>query len=129
MWTQHFGDVLVGNTVDAPTFDLPEQQGFLGPVYDVPYLAVHTSISDDKLYLLVINRHLTDDIVARVHVGGFQPQPAADVYTLNGPSVGATNESGDHEAVVITHTKISDVGTEFYYVFPAHSVTAIEVVQ
>lgn len=129
MWTQHFGDMLINNTVNSATFDMPEQYGRVGPLYDIPYLAAHTSIAGDKLYLLVINRHLTDDITTHIDIRGFQPRPVADVYTLNGPSVYATNEFGDHDTVVITHTEISDAGADFTYVFPAHSVTAIELLR
>lgn len=129
MWTQHFGDMLINNTVNCATFDMPEQYGRVGPLHGIPYLAVHTSITGDKLYLLVINRHLTHDITANIHITGFQPWSAADVYTLNGPSAYATNEFDSHDAVVITHSEVSDAGTDFTYVFPAHSVTSIELLR
>ena len=127
MWTNHFGDVLVQNTVTCDTFDVPQTYGNVGPLYDIPYLAAHTSIAGDKLYLLVINRHLTDDIATAVHIKGFIPQPHAAVYTLNGPGVESTNEYGSHDSVVITTSSISDASHDFTYVFPAHSVTVIEL--
>jgi alpha-N-arabinofuranosidase len=127
MWTQHFGGALISNTVASPTFDLPEQHGRVKPTYDIPYLSVHTSLGGDKLYLLVINRHLTDTITTTVHIAGFYPKADADVYTLNGQSYNATNESGSHDTVVITHTMISNAGKDLAVAFPAHSVTAIEL--
>lgn len=126
MWTNHFGDVLVQNAVTCDTFDNPETYGNVRPLYDIPYLAAHTSIAGDKLYLLVINRHLTDDIITAIHINGFIPQYAT-VYTLNGPSVESTNEYGSHDSVVITTSSISDASHEFTYVFPAHSVTVIKL--
>jgi len=128
LWTNHFGDVLVQNAVNwtCDTFDVPETYGNVGPLYDIPYLAAHTSIAGDKLYLLVINRHLTDDITTAIHINGFIPQPNAAVYTLNGQSVESTNEYGSHDSVVITASSISNASHDFTYVFPAHSVTAIE---
>jgi len=126
LWTNHFGDVLVQNAVTCDTFDVPETYGNVGPLYDVPYLAAHTSIAEDKLYLLVINRHLTDDITTAIHINGFFPQPNAAVYTLNGPDVESTNEYGSHDTIVIASSSISDASHDFSYVFPAHSVTVIE---
>jgi len=128
LWTNHFGDVLVQNAVTCDTFDVPETYGNVGPLYDIPYLAAHTSIAGGKLYLLVINRHLTDDITTAIHINGngFIPQYAT-VYTLNGPSVESTNEYGSHDSVVITASSISNASHDFTYVFPAHSVTVIEL--
>lgn len=127
LWTNHFGDVLVQNAVTCDTFDVPEAYDNVGPLYDIPYLAAHTSIAGGKLYLLVINRHLTDDIATAIRVNGFIPQSNAAVYTLNGPSVESTNEYGSHDSVVITASSISNASHDFTYVFPAHSVTVIEL--
>jgi len=127
MWTHHFGDVLVQNTLTSDTFDVSEAYGDIGPLQDIPYLAAHTSIAGDRLYLLVINRHLTDDITTAIHIKGFFPQANAPVYTLNGPSVESTNEYGRHDTVVIASSGISDAAPDFTYVFPAHSVTVIEL--
>jgi len=127
MWTRHFGDVLVRNDVTCDTFDVPLTYGNVGPLSGIPYLAAHTSIAGDKLYLLVINRHLADDIETAIHIDGFVPQPRATVYTLNGPSADSTNETGDHQTVTIVTSDISDASGDFTYAFPAHSVTTIEL--
>lgn len=126
MWTNHFGDVLLRNEVTCDTFDVPVAYGNVGPLYDIPYLAAHTSVAEDRLYLLVINRHLTDDIVTVIHIDGFIPHATASVHTLNGPEVESTNEEGEHDTVGIVSSHISDASGDFTYVFPAHSVTAIE---
>ena len=129
MWTSHFGDVLVRNRVASDSFDVPATYGNVGPLYDVPCLAAHSSIAGDKLYLLVINRHLTDDMPTAIHIDGFIPQPEAAVYTLNGPELESTNEHGNHDTVVIVSSGFSQASNDFTYVFPAHSVTAIELQQ
>jgi len=127
MWTNHFGDVLVQNAVTCDTFDVPETYGNVGPLYDTPYLAAHTSVAGETLYLLMINRHLTDDITTTIHINGFVPRSNAAVYTLNGPDVESTNEYGSHDTIVIASSEISDASRDFTYVFPAHSVTVIEL--
>jgi hypothetical protein len=129
MWTSHFGDVLVRNRVASDSFDVPATYGNVGPLYDIPYLAAHSSIAGNKLYLLVINRHLTDDMPTAIHIDGFIPQPEAAVYTLNGPELESTNEHGNHDTVVIVRSGFSQASNDFTYVFPAHSVTAIELQQ
>jgi alpha-N-arabinofuranosidase len=127
MWTNHFGDVLVKNTVTCDAFDSPEAHGRVGPIYNVRYLAAHASISEDRLYLLVINRHLADSIPTAIRIDGFTPQSDAAVYTLSAPSYESTNEQGSHDTVVITGSSISDTSRGFIYVFPAHSVTVLEL--
>jgi len=129
MWTNHFGDALVRNRVASDSFDVPATYGNVGPLDDVPYLAAHSSIAGDKLYLLVINRHLTDDMATAVHIDGFIPRPEAAVYTLNGPELESTNEHGNHDTVVIVRSGFSQASNDFTYVFPAHCVTAIELQQ
>jgi alpha-L-arabinofuranosidase len=64
-----------------------------------------------------------------IHIDGFIPQPEAAVYTLNGPDLESTNEHGNHDAVVIVRSGFSRASSDFTYVFPAHSVTAIELQQ
>ncbi|MCG2766799.1 MAG: hypothetical protein L6435_00230 [Anaerolineae bacterium] len=129
MWTNHFGDVLVRNAVVCDTYDVDYGYGNTGPLYDVPYLAAHTSVAGDKLYLLVINRHLADDITTTIRINGFTPQGSAEVYTLNGASFESHNEYGNHDTVAITSFGLTGVSQEFEYTFPAHSVTAVELVR
>jgi len=129
MWTNHFGDVLVEDSVACDAFDFLEAYGNVGPLYRLPYLAAHTSIAGDRLYLLVINRHLSEDVQAAIHIEGFIPVSRASVHTLNAADVESANEDGDHDAVVITASEISDASPDFCFVFPAHSVTAIELQQ
>lgn len=127
MWTKHFGDILVENTVTSDTFDVVSRYGSIAPHHEIPYLAAHTSISGERLYLLVINRHLEDDIKTAIQIKGFTPKANAFVYTLNGPSVDSTNEYGNHDTIFISSSKFFKASRNFTYKFPAHSVTVIEL--
>jgi alpha-L-arabinofuranosidase len=128
MWTRHFGDTLLQTTVRCGTFDIPRTYGNVGPLADIPYLAVHASISGEtRLYLLVVNRNLTEDVRAKISINEFAPQATGRVYTLNGPDIRATNEDGNHDTIKIKESTISALAREFAYTFPAHSVTVLEL--
>lgn len=128
MWTKHFGDTLLETNVRCDTFDVTQTYGNVEPLSGVPYLAAHASKSgNSRLYLLVINRNLTEDIETTISIQGFTPQTTGKAYTLNGPDIQATNEDGNHDAVITKATSISNISGEFTYTFPAHSVTALEL--
>ena len=128
MWTRHFGDTLLQTTVRCETFDIPATHGNVGPLEDIPYLAVHASMSNDsQLYLLVINRSLTKDVEAIISISGFMPRTTGKVYTLDGPDIHATNEDDNHDAISIRESAISNVAKEFVFTLAAHSVTVLEL--
>ena len=99
---------------------IPENHGA------VPYLSVNASKSTDgtKAYLMVLNKDMTNNITAAVSLNGASPV-SAQAWTLNGPSIDATNETAAN--VGVTYTNAGLVTNGFNFTFPAHSLTALEV--
>jgi alpha-N-arabinofuranosidase len=95
----------------------------------VPALEVVASTDEasERLTLLAINKETTANITATVVISGFIPAPTATVWTLNGEDIGSFNDAGHPTDVVTTESAITDAGERFIYVFPAHSVTLIEL--
>src|ERR1700730_466836 len=56
---------LVPTRVQAEKYDVEQGSARLPSIPDVPYLDVVAALSDDKLLLFCVNRHLTRDIPAR----------------------------------------------------------------
>ncbi|GEM_PF-2962932 len=91
--------------------------------------------ADDKLYLMVVNKHQTHALDATIDLTGFNPQATARSWVLNAPSVGAltgANINGVQVAADGTLPEIEGnaligVSQQFTRTFPAHSVTMIEL--
>lgn len=109
---------------------------FSFPNIQIPYLSVNASINEsrDKVYLIVVNKHMHENITASIELQGFplsvqrfkSNYTKADAWTLNGPSVIATNEQVKNN-VKVTHRKIGIDGSHLDVSFEPHSVTAIEI--
>lgn len=127
MFREHFGDVLVANSVDCSTFSTV-QVAKVQAMDAVPELSVCTSIdsTEANLYLIVINKQLDQDVETTIQVEGFEPYAEAHIWTLNGPSITAHNEE-DPSTVTIVPSIFEPVSTCFTYTFPAHSLTAMEL--
>jgi alpha-N-arabinofuranosidase len=126
MFTNHFGDELVSASVNSPTFNVTQQIGFVQPTNNVPYLDAVASVSNNTLYLIVINKHYSSNMQTTITVNGFVPQQDAKVYTLDGPDIESSNEYVP-DTVTITPSTFHGASGTFVYTFPAHSVTAIEL--
>ncbi len=130
MFTNYFGDTIVESVISAPP--LFDAQSFdtgsflLYPAaQDVPALNCIATTKDDKLCLMVINRYMDNDIQSQVVLNDFAPTGSARVYTLNGPSIDATNEVVA-ENVTITESTIDNASASFSFSFEKHSVTVMD---
>jgi alpha-N-arabinofuranosidase len=126
MFTSHFGDELVSASINSPTFNVTQQIGFVQPTNNVPYLDAVVSVSNNTLYLIVINKHYSNNIQTTITVNGFVPQQDARVYALDGPNIDSSNEYVP-DTVTITPSAFNGASSVFTYTFPAHSVTSIEL--
>lgn len=127
LFREHFGDILVANSLDCGTFSCV-RAAKVPAMSDVPELSVCTSIDSTgtSLYLMVVNKQLDKDVPVTIHVSGFEPQPQAHIWTLNGPSIWANNED-DPNTVTVVPSTLAPVSTSFIYTFPAHSLTVMEI--
>ncbi len=91
-------------------------------------LSISASKSRDEkiLYLIVLNKNVYEDTRATILLRDFMVSKNVNVWTLNGPSVGATNEKAP-DSVNIQHKRIELAGgSKLDYAFPAHSLTSLE---
>ena len=105
-------------------------QKFLPQVFPAaPYLSVNASRTVEsgkiKVYLMVINKHMTDNLATNINVQGLIPTKAK-AWFLNGPSVDATNEL-DPNTVSVQVKDLGAVTNGFIVSFPPHSLTALEI--
>jgi len=92
----------------------------------IPYLSVNasTSLDKSKLYLMVVNKHMTQALSPNISMLGDIPY-SAQAWVLNGSQASDTNEN--YLDVGVTYNEIGPVSNGFVYTFPAHSLTALEI--
>jgi alpha-L-arabinofuranosidase len=96
--------------------------------FSYPTLTALASLSADRstLYLVVINKHLTQDQTAEVDLSGTRVRGEATVTLLNGPAPDSV--AGEIELTESRRSIGNPIfGGGFTQVFPAHSITAIEI--
>jgi alpha-N-arabinofuranosidase len=150
LFTEHFGDQLVGSTTDAPTFD-SSAVGLVDAVRDVPYVETVASLGSQgrTLHLIVINKHFDQPVDARIELHSFFPAPQATAWTLTGSGIDAHTGTvhiqipgviwgkqaeddvnprfsyGGPGEVTLTESRITDAGERFSHRFPPLSVTCV----
>lgn len=94
----------------------------------VPYLSVNASKSKDnnKIFLMVINKNMHESITSLINIKSFPTSDRAEVWTLNGPSIYATNEK-KADNVKVTYKNIEIKNNPFEFTFEPHSLSAIEI--
>jgi alpha-N-arabinofuranosidase len=123
----HIGDLLVAHSVECGTFSTVEV-AHVPALSRVPELSVCATIdsSGDSLSLLVINRRISQDVEATIQLEGFEYQSDIDIWCLNGPSIVAHNEDNPTDVTIQASSHRLTDG-HFTHLFPAHSLTAIEL--
>lgn len=127
LYSQHFGRKSLATSINnSPTFSVPAK-GNVPYLNNVPYLTSYASRSqDDKtLYLAIVNKHSVSDMNSTIKINNASIGGQAKVYTMNGSNIHSNNNTSDQ--VKITESSINNVGTNFKYIFPAHSVTILEL--
>ena len=80
----------------------------------------------DKLTLYCVNRHLTQDIAARISISGFAAAADGLARTLSASSIYDKNDETHPEMVVPQESRVRRVGSKVNYSFRHESVTVLE---
>ncbi|MDW8289671.1 MAG: alpha-L-arabinofuranosidase C-terminal domain-containing protein [Armatimonadota bacterium] len=91
----------------------------------VPYLSAVASRRGKRLYVMLVNKHLSLPMRVEVQTQGFSPR-SATMHTLHGERVDSTNEQNP-TAVSVVRRAVGNVRRSFLVVLPAHSLTALQI--
>jgi len=133
MYKKYFGDILIDARVNGDTYDVKgylsyisrlATEGTTAQETKIPYLSVNASKSADgtRVYLMVINRHVSQGLTATVNIGGFSPQ-SVGAWILNGNALDASNT--DKTDVEVVFRGIGSFSSGNTITFPPHSLTAL----
>lgn len=127
-FTNYWGDKLLESKVTSPSFDVKPISWF--EYYDwpeelnVPSLKVLSSRNVDKLYIMVANKDLDNDIIANININNFNHGFRMMSYTIIGPSIDATNEDNPDNVRIVSDS-IDITSGPFEQVFSKHSVSLL----
>jgi alpha-N-arabinofuranosidase len=152
MFARHFGQKLVQDKTQSPTFDSPAI-GILHAADDVPLVEVFASLDESgrRLYLMSINKSFHRAAKIHFDLGGFEPMPEAQAHRLSGTGVDAHTGTelpripgypfarqaevlpgrrfgqGGSKEVTITHQRVDGMSRSFEFEVPPLSVTSLEL--
>ena len=120
LYAEHRGDVRLGTRIDGPTFDTSREGT------NIPYLdAVASRSADGKTIVIkAVNTSRTGALLTTITVQGANPAPRAELKTITGPSLQASNDFSRPEAVSIQRRSLPS-GRSFAVTLPKHSVSVI----
>lgn len=149
LYSKHFGTNLVHTASTSPSYN-SVSVGLVDAVPNVPYVEAISSLSADgkKLYVMVINKHLSSRMNANVQIRNFAPRSTVTVRTLTAASPDANNgndlleipgimwatqavapggsfNSGAPGTVQITQ-RLAAMASPYVYSAPPMSVTVLE---
>jgi len=120
------GGRLVANEVRDNPIVLAEQATDIGSTYDA--LVVTTAKgADGNLNVLVVNRHPTDAVEAKVVPAGFVHDRQVRVTQVAPDSYADFNSAAHLNDVAVERSTVPVGDNAFGYRFPAHSVTVLEL--
>ncbi|HEY3353356.1 MAG TPA: alpha-L-arabinofuranosidase C-terminal domain-containing protein [Polyangia bacterium] len=119
------GDLVATTVSGAATYTTSTQSPEWEYSGAVPYQAAYASRHADHLTLLIVSRHPDQATPATINLNGFTPRPTADVLTLTGPSLTASNETTTGTVGVTPSTV--NVGPSFTFSVPPRSVVLLQI--
>ncbi len=120
LYAEHRGDVLLGSSVNSPTFNASHEGT------NVPYLdAVVGRAADGKtIFIKAVNTNRTSALTTTITIQGVVPAPQAEIKSVTAPSLAVANSFSRPNAVSIDKRMIAS-GRTFVVTLPKHSVSVI----
>ncbi len=128
MYSRADASRMVGVKVTSEEYDVDEGVKRIPTIHGVAYLDVVAALNQDgsKLTLFCVNRHLTREIRAAIHLKGFSAAGARE-QQLTASSLYATNDEEHPGAIVPVESHSELHGANFDHSFPPMSVSVIEL--
>ncbi|MFH1509295.1 MAG: FG-GAP-like repeat-containing protein [bacterium] len=122
---EHHGNKAIASTVTgSPKYSVGQFRN-LPALSKNKYVTSYASRSGDKIYLLIINKHPNTAMQADIGIDHFNSNRQVTIYSLNGPSIYAHNES--ITKVQVSESRQSFSGNSIDLRIPAHSVMILEI--
>jgi alpha-L-arabinofuranosidase len=130
MYQDHSGPTLLETVVDCERYPAPDyERGRPQAKGQIPYLDVSATVDETakRVYLAVINLHISRAIGARVSFDRWKFSSQATLYELHDEDFMAENTFEDPDRLKVRETSLEEVKNHFYHEFRPHSVTVMEL--
>lgn len=120
LYTERRGDERLAAMVSGPVFDTSKEGR------TVPYLdaAVSRTSDGNKIFIKLVNTNSTKALLTNISLQGAKVAPRAEMRTITGPSLHASNDFSRPEAVFEKAATVR-AGRSFVVTLPKHSVSVI----
>lgn len=132
LYANHSGEVVLDPLVDSEsytcTLSAEERKTvkYINKNVKVDFLDVSASFDENKLFIAVVNKHDSEDIISRIDLRGFIPS-SGNVYQIAPKKLHSYNDVDNPEEVRVERIKLNRIQSTFEYQFPAHSVTILDI--
>ncbi|MDR0927622.1 MAG: T9SS type A sorting domain-containing protein [Ignavibacteria bacterium] len=120
----HRGDYIIKNTLKCDTYAIYEEHNWANPT---PYLDVTTSISDDTLFIAVINRNVYDAITTEIEIDYKTIHQNGKSYEFTSNHFLDRNTADEPNKIATVEKPLVLGGSTFSYSFPKHSLTILAI--
>mgnify|MGYP001028987368 CR=1 FL=1 len=133
LYANHTGEIVLDTRVQSEAYDAELSSIALNDPrsvkIQVPYVDSSATLSTDgrTLFIATVNAHKNEAIEAKVRLRDLSVRRAGRVFELNGPHVMASNNAENPNEVKITRKSMDNGDDSFFYEFPPHSATVIEL--
>jgi alpha-L-arabinofuranosidase len=129
--SQKRGDFIVANSVECETYYRHESPHWAN---ETKYLDVTTSITDDTLFISVINRHPQNSIETSISIDNYPTSPNGKIYEFTSEhylDFASPDEPNKIQTIEknldLNILKNGDSINDFTYSFPKHSITVLAI--
>jgi len=130
LYANHSGKIALDTQVESENFDAQIMSfGRQIQLSNIPYIDASATFNkeNEQLFIAVVNIHSDSDMNTEIRIEGGRPKGTARVWELNGDRTDSYNDIDHPQDVKIEEKGTISVASEFDYVFPAHSVTVLEM--
>ena len=122
LYASHLGRERVASTLRGPTFD-STLEGTAIPAIDA---VVSRSADNRRLFIKIVNTDPSQAIPMQISIAGVHVARDAEIETLNGSTLTASNDFSHPDLVKIT-TRTIAAGASFSVILPEHSVSVVTI--
>ncbi|NVM04948.1 MAG: hypothetical protein HWN67_21685 [Candidatus Helarchaeota archaeon] len=119
-----YNNLIEGLDIKCETFD-SRRYGRIPKSGNVPYIDCNATINDkgDKLSIMIINKHFTDDLNINLEIKKFIPSEQGEIIELNSPSPFDYNTIENRTKIKLEQKEFKNIKPKMEIELPAHSIT------
>lgn len=123
-----YNKIITGLDIECETFD-SNKFGCIPKTNNVPYIECNATINNegDKLSIMLINKHFTDDLNVELEINRFVPKEQGNIIELNSQSPFDYNTIENRNKIKLKQKKIGNIKPKMMIKLPEHSVIVLKL--